>query len=177
MAQVITLARPYARAAFETARAAHALGEWSGYLAFAAAVASDPQVAALADDPRVTPEQLVALHLPPGVDADSPFARLLHELASRHRLALLPEVAALFETYRREAEAKLLVKVTSAMPLTEEQAASLRQALKRRYGRDIELACEVDPELMGGVVIDTGHEVIDGSARGRLERLAGALMH
>ncbi|GAA0683075.1 F-type H+-transporting ATPase subunit delta [Dyella sp. SG562] len=175
MAQAITLARPYARAAFELARASGALPAWSQALAFAAAVAKDARVAALGNDPRVLPEQLVALHLPQGMDAQAPFAGFLAELAEHRRMALLPEVADLFEQYKREAESQLLVKVTSAMALDAAQAEQLKASLKRRFKRDIELETQVDASLLGGVVIDTGSEVIDGSVRGRLARLSGAL--
>lgn len=175
MAQAITLARPYARAAFELAHAASALAAWSQALAFAARVAADPRVAALGNDPRVQPAQLVALHLPEGIAADAPFAQFLGELAEHRRMALLPEVAALYEQYRRESESQLLVKVTSAMALDAAQAEQLKASLKRRFKREIELETSVDASLLAGAVIDTGSEVIDGSARGRLERLGNAL--
>ncbi|MEW9622932.1 F0F1 ATP synthase subunit delta [Rhodanobacter geophilus] len=175
MAQAITLARPYARAAFELAHAGGALAAWSQALAFAAQVAADPRVAALGNDPRVLPKQLMALHLPEGMAADAPFAQFLGELAEHRRMALLPEVAALYEQYRRESESQLLVKVTSAMALDAAQAEQLKASLKRRFKREIELDARVDASLLAGVVIDTGSEVIDGSARGRLERLGSAL--
>ncbi|WP_243040411.1 F0F1 ATP synthase subunit delta [Dyella sedimenti] len=177
MAQAITLARPYARAAFELAHEAGSLGAWSQALAFAAAVAKDPRVSSLAGDPRVQPAQLVALHLPQDVAADAPFARFLGELAERRRLALLPEIAALYEAYKRESESQLLVKVTSAFALDAAQAEQLKMSLKRRFKREIELETSVDASLLGGVVIDTGSEVIDGSARGRLARMTRALTH
>jgi F-type H+-transporting ATPase subunit delta len=175
MAQAITLARPYARAAFEVAQGAGTQDAWSQALAFAAAVAADPQVAALAGDPRVTGAQLVALHLPSSMAADAPFAQFLGEMAEQRRLGLLPEVAALYAAFRRESESQLLVKVTSAMPLDAAQAEQLRVSLQRRFKRDIALETKVDPALLAGVVIDTGSEVIDGSARGRLAQLASAL--
>ncbi len=175
MAQSITLARPYARAAFELAHASGALAAWSQALGFAAAVASDARVAGLGNDPRVQPAQLVALHLPQGMAADAPFAQFLGELAENRRMALLPDVAALYEAYRRESESQLLVKVTSAMALDAAQAEQLKASLKRRFKREIELDARVDASLLAGVVIDTGSEVIDGSARGRLERLGSAL--
>jgi len=177
MAQAITLARPYARAAFELAHAAGTLADWSSALAFSAAVAKDPQVAGFGNDPRVKPSQLVALHLPSGMSAETPFGQFLAELAEHRRMALLPEVAELYESYKREAESQLLVKVTSAMVLDAAQIEQLKSSLKRRFKREIELETHVDPSLLGGVVIDTGSEVIDGSARGRLQRLAGALTH
>lgn len=176
MAQAITLARPYARAAFELAHASGTLAAWSQALAFAAAVAQDARVAALGNDPRVQPAQLVALHLPAGMPADAPFAQFLAEMAENRRMALLPEVAALYEQYRRESESQLLVKVTSAMALDAVQAEQLKASLKRRFKREIELETSVDASLLAGVVIDAGSEVIDGSARGRLERLSGALV-
>lgn len=175
MAQAITLARPYARAAFELAQGAGSLGVWSQALAFAAEVAKDPRVASFCNDPRVQPEQLVALHLPQGMAADTPFAKFLGELADHRRLPLLPEIAALYEHYKRESESQLLVKVTSAFALDAAQAEQLKASLKRRFKREIELDTQVDPSLLGGVVIDTGSEVIDGSARGRLARMTRAL--
>ncbi|WP_430391847.1 F0F1 ATP synthase subunit delta [Dyella sp. 20L07] len=177
MAQAITLARPYARAAFELAHEAGSLGAWSQALAFAAEVAKDPRVAGFGNDPRVQPKQLVALHLPQGMAADAPFAQFLGELAEHRRLALLPEVADLFEQYKRDSESQLLVKVTSAFALDASQAEQLKASLKRRFKREIELETSVDASLLGGVVIDTGSEVIDGSARGRLARLSSALTH
>ena len=177
MAQAITLARPYARAAFELARASGALSAWSQALAFAAVVAKDPRVAGLGNDPRVLPAQLVALHLPAGVAADAPFAQFLAEMAEQRRMALLPEVAELYEAFKRESESQLLVKVTSAMALDVAQAEQLKVSLKRRFKREIELETQVDASLLAGVVIDTGAEVIDGSARGRLAKLATALSH
>ena len=175
MAQAITLARPYARAAFEVAQAAGTLDAWAQALVFAAAVATDPRVAGLGADPRVLPAQLVALHLPPGVAEDAPFANFLIELAEQRRMALLPEVAELYAVFKRESESQLLVKVTSAMALDAAQTEQLRASLQRRFKRDIALETRVDPALLAGVLVDTGTEVIDGSARGRLARLASAL--
>ena len=175
MAQAITLARPYARAAFEVAHAAGSLDAWSQSLAFAAAVARDALVIGLGNDPRVLPAQLVALHLPADTTAEAPFGRFLSELAEQRRMALLPEVAELFETLKRESESQLLVKVTSAMALDAGQAEQLKASLKRRFKREIELETRVDAALLAGAIIDTGTEVIDGSARGRLAQLAGAL--
>jgi F-type H+-transporting ATPase subunit delta len=126
----------------------------------------------LDNDPRVKPEQIVALHLPNGMAADAPFAQFLAELVENRRVTLLPEVAELFEAYKRESESQLLVKVTSAMALDAAQAEQLKVSLKRRFKREIELETEVDASLLAGVVIDTGSEVIDGSARGRLARMA-----
>ncbi|MET0331845.1 MAG: F0F1 ATP synthase subunit delta [Dyella sp.] len=177
MVQAITLARPYARAAFELAHEAGALDAWSGALAFAAAVAADPRVVGLVIDPRAEPAQLVALHLPVDAGADSALTPFLSELAAQHRLSLLPEIAELYEAYKRESQSQLLVKVTSAVALDATQAEQLKTSLKRRFKREIDLDTQVDASLLGGVVIDTGAQVIDGSARGRLARLASSLAH
>jgi F-type H+-transporting ATPase subunit delta len=171
----LTLARPYARAAFELASERRALAEWATKLAFAAEVADDAQTAPLFGDPRIAPAQLASLFLPEGESADSPFARFVGTLAENQRLRALPEIAALFEQLKREAEHVLKVRVRSAAPIGADDAARLREALKRRFNRDIELEQALDPTVMGGAVIDAGEMVIDGSVRGRLARLESAL--
>jgi F-type H+-transporting ATPase subunit delta len=173
--ELLTLARPYARAAFELASEQRGLGDWAGKLAFAAQVAADPRIASLAGDPRIAPAQFGGLFLPEGEQADSLFARFIGTLAENQRLHLLPEVAALFEQMKREAEHVLKVRVRSATPIDAGEIARLRDALKRRFNRDIELEQTLDPSVLGGAVIDAGEMVIDGSVRGRLARLETAL--
>jgi len=177
MSQPLTLARPYARAAFELASSASALGEWASKLAFAAQAAVDPQVRSLFGNPRVSPAELASLFLPDGENADSPFASFVKLLADNHRLEALPEIAALFEERKREAERILQVRVRTAAPIDAAETAKLKDALKRRFGRDIELEQTVDPAVLGGAVIDAGDVVIDGSVRGRLHQLEAALTH
>ncbi len=173
----ITLARPYARAAFELAREQGTLAAWWQALSFAATVAQDARIADLRSDPRVDPSHLAKLHMPPDVTADTPVANFLDELAERSRIGLLPEVFTLFDALKRESESTLKVKVTSAQALDADQIETLKASLKRRFQRDIVIDAKVDTALLAGVVIDTGSQVIDGSARGRLERLASALTH
>jgi len=173
----LTLARPYARAAFELAQEQRALGEWAHKLAFAAQVAADAQTAPLFGDPRIASGQFAGLFLPEGEPADSPFARFVATLAENQRLHALPEIAALFEQLKREAEHVLKVRITSAAPMGATEAARLREALKRRFNRDIELEQSLDPSMLGGAVIDAGEMVIDGSIRGRLARLETALAY
>ncbi len=177
MSDALTLARPYARAAFELARSQGALGDWAGKLAFAAEVAADPRVTALFGDPRVPQADLAALVLPEGEPADSPFAGFVRVLAENGRLPVLPEIGALFESLKNEAERVLQVNVRSATPIDEAETAKLKDALKRRFGRDIEIRQSVDPAVLGGAIIDAGDVVIDGSVRGRLARLEQALTH
>ena len=177
MSQPLTLARPYARAAFELASSSRALGEWSGKLAFAAQAAADSQVRALFGNPRVGPAELASLFLPEGEAGDSQFAGFINLLADNQRLAALPEIAALFEQEKREAEKVVQVRVRSAAPIDANETAKLKDALKRRFGRDIELEQAIDPSVLGGAIIDAGDVVIDGSVRGRLHQLEAALTH
>ncbi len=171
----LTLARPYARAAFETAAAHGEQDAWAEKLAFAAQASADPQVLGLFGDPRVPPRALVSLFVRDGEPADSPFSRFVEVLADNHRLRALPEIAALFEQMKREAEHVLKVRVKTAVPIDGAEIARLREALKRRFRREIELEQTLDPAILGGAVIDAGETVIDGSVRGRLARLETAL--
>ena len=177
MSQPLTLARPYARAAFELASSAGSLGDWARKLAFAAQVANDPQMRSLFGNPRVGPAELASLFLPDGEQADSPFAGFVKLLADNQRLEALPEIAALYEQQKREAEKVLQVRLRTATPIDAGETEKIKDALKRRFGRDIELEQTVDPSVLGGAVIDAGDVVIDGSVRGRLHQLEAALTH
>jgi F-type H+-transporting ATPase subunit delta len=175
MAEKATIARPYARAAFEHAQERHALAAWSQLLVAGAAVAATPGAASLFGNPRVTADELVELIA--GVAADSgvtvpPDARsFLGVLAHEHRLALLPEIAEQYEARRAEAENTIDVEVTTAMALKPEQRALLEAALGKRFGRTVRLTERVDATLIGGAVVRAGDLVIDGSLRGRVARL------
>lgn len=175
MAQPLTIARPYARAAFDIAAATGQQSEWAAKLAFAAEVASQPQVAALFGDPRVPVRSLAALCARADEPAGSAFTRFLGVLADNRRLRELPEIAALFEQLKRDAEHVLRVRVRSAVPLDEAEATRLVEALKRRFHSDIQLERSIDPSVLGGAVIDAGETVIDGSLKSRLAKLESAL--
>lgn len=177
MASAMTLARPYARAAFELARKDATLADWSGKLGFAAQVANDPQLVGLLGSPRVGQAELESLFLPDAVAADSPFANFIHVLADNGRLAVLVEVAAIFELLKAEAEKITRVRVRTAAPIDDAETAKLSAALKRRFGGEIEIERSVDPAVIGGAIINAGDIVIDGSVRGRLARLEQALIH
>ena len=175
MSQALTLARPYARAAFSIARDAGALPAWSDALAFAARVAADPQVAALLGNPKLTQADAATLLAPDA--AGEVFGNFPGLLFENRRLPLLPEIAGLYDELRFEAERVVKAKVTSAVALPAEELATLAAALKRRFGRDVEVETAVDASLIGGAVIDAGDVVIDGSIRGKLGRLEAALAH
>jgi len=175
MSESLTLARPYARAAFASAQASGALGDWSNKLAVAAQIVSDPRVHALLGDPRLGNAELAGLLLPPGESSAAPFAQFLALLVENRRAGLLPDITALYEELKRESERVLKVTVRAAVPVAEAQADAIRQALKKRFGRDIELDQRIDESVIGGAVIDAGDMVIDGSVRGKLARLEQAL--
>jgi len=171
-----TLARPYARAVFQVARDAGRLAEWSEALAFASQIASSDEIEQFNSDPRVGREQLLALITDLGGDRfDEQVRNFLKVLMNYDRLELLPEIAGQYEFYRREAEARLRVQVSSAMPMSEEESGRLAERLKARFGREIDLDVDVDETLIGGAVIRAGDQVIDGSVRGRLEQLGRQL--
>jgi len=173
MSQALTLARPYARAAFAVAREAGALAGWSAALGFAARVAAEPQVAVLLDNPKLTRADVVALLSPDG--AQDAFNNLLGLLFDNRRLPLLPEIAGLFDELRFEAERVVRAKVTSAATLADAELETIKSALRKRFGREVEVETAIDESLIGGALIDAGDVVIDGSVRGKLERLQSAL--
>ena len=173
MADRITIARPYARAAFAEARAHERLEPWSEALEVAAEVVRDPRVQALLGNPRLTPEQLAQLVT--GIAA-APLgekgANFVRTLAVNRRLAYLPEISALFDTLKDAAQGVAHVTVTSAAPLDASQQRKLAAALHKRLKRTVRLHCEIDPALISGVVLRSGDLVIDGSLRTRLDRIA-----
>ncbi|HKE94338.1 MAG TPA: F0F1 ATP synthase subunit delta [Povalibacter sp.] len=173
MAEKITVARPYAKAAFGYAREHNAFAAWSQLLSTASAVVSDERAAKLLSNPRVTPEQLVGLIADiAGATIDAQGRNFLDTLAQNRRLDLLPEIAAAYEVLRAEVENTADVQIVSAIPLTDAQRDRLAAALKKRMKRDVRLHCEVDASLIGGAIVRSGDIVIDGSLKARLERLA-----
>ena len=174
MSAALTLARPYARAAFGAARDEGRVDAWSQALAFSTQVASDPRVAGLLLNPELADADAVVLLAPQGAEAS--FTRFLGLLADAGRLPLLAEVAGLFEQLRAEEQRVVRATVTSATALSADEVEQLRGALKRRFGREVELETAVDASLIGGAVIDAGEVVIDGSLKGKLERLQTALV-
>lgn len=175
MSSLRTLARPYARAAFELAQGAGDLAAWHQSLQTAAMLVADPAAREWLDNPRLSAQQQAALFMPADTDADSAFGRFLHLMSENGRLSLLPEIADLYAELRAEAERTLTVRVRSAAAIDAVQQQMLTGALAKRFERAVELDIEIDPELLGGAVIDAGEVVIDGSLRTRLARLGEAL--
>lgn len=176
MAEIRTIARPYAQAAFQLARDHDALAKWSQMLQLGAVIAADPALRELIGNPRVTREQLTDLVLGvAGERLDERGANFIRLLVENDRLRCLPEIAALYETYRREVEQTVEAHVITAFPLSEEQQQRISAALQTRFGRNVTLTQSVDESLLGGMLIRTDDHVIDGSVTSQLAKLAKAL--
>lgn len=176
MSEITTAARPYARAVFELAKAKGQYEAWSEQVAFMAAVAHDPTMHALLDSPKLTREKRAELFIQVcGEHIDEQGQNLVKLMAENDRLTVLPEVAALYEFYRAEAEGTIKAEVIAAQAVSDAQQAAITKALKARLGREVTLEVKVDESLIGGAVIRAGDLVIDGSIRERLDKLAGTL--
>ena len=176
MSSLTTLARPYAKAAFELAQADNGLAQWEEMLSLAGTLASDDAMAGLLDSPQVGSTQAVQILTGAAGDAfNDRFRDFLSVLAANGRVQLLPEVVRLFKNLRAEAEKRLSVRVVSAIALEDDQAERMKAALARRFEREIELVSEIDPSVIGGAVVYAGDQVIDGSLRGRLQQLSNNL--
>ena len=184
MSDQITLARPYARAVFEVAKASAGdtadqspqYEPWSQMLGLMAAVASDPDMARVLENPRLSDAQANELFNSVCEDhIDDQGRNFIHLLLEYDRLTLLPDIAALFEQYRSEAEGIIDVEVVSADTIDEQKLNTLTDALKKRLGREIKLTSRVDAALLGGAIIHAGDLVIDGSVQGRLNKLSTVL--
>jgi F-type H+-transporting ATPase subunit delta len=176
VAERATIARPYAKAAFDYARGANAFGPWSQGLQAAAEIVADARVAELTKSPLWTEAALVSLITDvAGAKLDAGMHNFVRLLAENHRLLLLPEIAEQYAVLRSAAENTIDVDVISAVALDAAQAEKLEQALSKRLKRTVRMQNSVDATLLGGAVVRAGDLVIDGSLKGRLERLATEL--
>lgn len=176
MAELSTLARPYAKAAFEYARDKGKLSEWSGQLATVASIAAHERMAAVLDNPALTDEQQAGkLNDVCGDGASTELKNFVRILAANKRLTLLPEIQRQFELYKANQEKSVEVEVISAYELSDDMAARLAEVLGRKLEREVKMTTSTDERLIGGVLIRAGDMVIDGSVRGRLNKLAEAM--
>lgn len=176
MSEAITTARPYAQAAFDEAQKLADLKGWSAVLISMAEAINHPEVREVVASPRVSHSQIENLMEGLlGSQANIKQRNFIRILVDNQRLQLLPEIVAIFEALRAEAEKTVNVIVDSAFELSAEQQEKISKALKTRMGREIKLICKVNKELLGGIVIRAGDKVIDGSARTRLGEMANAL--
>ena len=176
MAELTTLARPYAKAAFEYAKSANKLQVWFEALEVSAAVASQDRVQKALSASDLTAEQKASLFVQIcGDKMDEKVKNFIHTLASNKRLALLPFIKEHFANFKAQQEKTIEVDVTTAYALSADLVNALAKSLSAKLDRQVTVQSAVDKSLLGGVVIHTGDMVIDGSVRGRLAKLAEAL--
>ena len=171
-----TIARPYARAVFDLAYRNGQLDAWGEAVGLLGAIAADDRVNALLASPKLAPEQAVSLILDIAGDRLGEQARnVVQLLADNRRLLALPALARQYETLRQDAENTLDATVVAAREVDDTLREQLATALGKRLGRTVRLTSEIDERLLGGAIIRAGDLVIDGSVRGRLDRLATVL--
>jgi len=176
VAELITLARPYAKAAFETALADSALDKWSGMIAMSAAVSGEDGVSTILSSPSLSSDQIADAFIGVcGDELDAKGKNFISLLAENKRLVLLPEISSLFEILKANQEMSVDVEITTAFEISSDISNKLAQALKDRLKREIILATNVDQSLIGGAVIRAGDNVIDSSIRGKLSKLAESM--
>lgn len=173
MAELSTLARPYARAAFEVAQADADLQQWMESLSTAAAVVGHGTVEALLASPDLTDEQKSsAINDLLGELSTPKIKNFLAILAENKRLSLLPYISELFNAMKAEFEKAVEVSVATAFPMADPMVNTLTKSLKSALQREVKLSSQVDQSLLGGVVIHAGDTVIDASIKGRLAKMA-----
>jgi len=172
MSELTTVARPYAKAAFDYAIEGSNVDHWLSMLTFAAEVAKDETIHDYISG-GVSIEQAQTIFLAVcGEQIDSKGQNFLKVMAENKRLLALPQVLKLFCDFKAEYEKEITVNVTSAVELLAEQKTTLSAALEKRLARKVKLNCEVDAKIISGLVIKAGDTVIDGSIQGKLNRLA-----
>jgi F-type H+-transporting ATPase subunit delta len=176
MAELTTIARPYAEAAFRTARDDKALPAWSEMLRFASRVIAEPKVAVALDNPKLTAADKASLVLSVcGDKLDRLGRNFVRLLVESDRVLLLPQISALFETLKDDTDGVAKARIDSAFPLTDAQLGEITAALERHFARKIEATVNVDPALIGGARITVGDTVIDASVQAQLQAMATRL--
>ncbi|AMD02777.1 MULTISPECIES: F0F1 ATP synthase subunit delta [Halomonas] len=176
MAETSTVARPYAKAAFEYARDHKALEAWSDMLVKLGQVVAERDAQKLIASPKIATDRKVDMVIEVAdISVDDAGRRFLEALGDKGRLSALGAIAEQFERLRADHEKRIDVTVVTAYALDDKQQNKLAGALKKRLNREISITTQVDPKLLGGVVLRAGDTVIDGSVRGRLNRLSEAL--
>jgi len=176
MAELATVARPYAEAVFRLAKESNALPAWSDALNLIATVYRDPQMQAAVANPKVTPAEIERLMLAIcGERIDGVARNLIQLLVHNRRLSLLTEIRALFEQLKLKDEGKLDAKISSAFPMEDAQRNHVVNLLSSRFKRKINATVIVDANLIGGIKVEVGDKIWDASVRGRLQNMAAAL--
>jgi F-type H+-transporting ATPase subunit delta len=176
MAELTTLARPYAKAAFDFANSANVLDLWSEMLALAGAVSNSTGIDKLLASPTLTTEQKGSAFIEICGDAlNEQAGNFVKILAENKRLELLSSISQLFEAFKAQKEKSVDVELQSAFELSTAVQEQLAKALSVKLDREVNVTGSVDKSLIGGVIIRAGDTVIDGSVKGRLAKLAEAM--
>lgn len=176
MAESVTIARPYAEAVFRMARDAGALAGWSEKLRLLAAVARDAEMNAIVGNPKFSAEQVAQLFISVAGDAGNPeLGNFIRVLAENERLAVLPEISEIYEQLKSAEEGVKEALIESAYPLDDAQLKNLTSQLEAHFGTKLQPQVAVQPELIGGIKVAVGDQVLDASVRGKLEAMATAL--
>jgi F-type H+-transporting ATPase subunit delta len=176
MAESVTIARPYAEALFRASKESGNLAKWSGQVSLLAQVAANPEARAAIGDPNVAAPQLVDLFRSAcGTAVDAELANFIELLAKNDRLVLLPEIAGLFESYKQAEEGIKQAMIVSAFPIDASQVNALVPQLETVFKSKLEASVSVDPELIGGIKVIVGDQMLDASVRGKLDAMATAL--
>jgi len=176
MAELSTLARPYAKAAFEFAVTSSDLASWSKQLTVAAGVSQADKMVKVLVSPSLTSEQQANSFIDVcGDELNAKGQNFIKVLAENKRLPLLPEIAALFEEFKSNREKSVEVEVSTAFELDASVQEKLATALSGKLEREVNLNSVMNKDLIGGVVVRAADVVIDGSIRGRLNKLSEAM--
>jgi F-type H+-transporting ATPase subunit delta len=175
MAELATIARPYAEALFRVAQSGN-LGAWTDFVSEIAAVAALPDVRAFASNPKLTDAQVAETFLSLLKSSVTPEAKnFVAMLAENGRLTLLPEIGDQFHALKNAAEGAADAEIASAFELTDAQLRDLVAVLEKRFGRKLNPTMSVDNSLIGGVRVTVGDEVLDTSVRAKLNKMYVAL--
>lgn len=177
MAELSSLARPYAKAVFEMAQSAQTFDDWSERLGNLAQVTENETVRQAIASPSVDRAQLVDAILGAIKAEDAETRNLVALLAENNRLGVAADLAEQYEALRAEAEKVTEAEVVSAIELTDAQREAITARLKDKLGTDVKLTATIDESLIGGAIIRAGDLVVDGSVRAKLGSLASSLTH
>ena len=176
MAEISTIARPYAVAAYKLGKETKSLAKWSEMLGFAAAVANDAQMQAYVQDPNVVASDMQATFLKVcGDKLNEQGQNLIKVLVEYNRMTILPAIVSTFEALKAQDEGTLDAQIIAASKPTEAEINDLLKRLEAKFGKKIEADVTIDAELIGGFKIIVGDTVIDSSVKGQLQNLAYTL--
>ena len=176
MAESVTIARPYAEALFRAAKESGNLAKWSEQVSLLGQVAANPEARAAISDPNVAAPQLVDLFRSAcGTAVDAEVSNFIQLLSKNDRLGLLPEIAGLYESYKRTDEGSKQAEIISAFPIDDNQVKALVPQLETVFNTRIKTTVSVDPALIGGIKVIVGDQMLDASVRGKLDAMATAL--